>query len=71
MRSLDFKFPGIGTVTSSSESVWVHLYGRSDCSCSSLARSSTSFLARSEGVGDDGRSVILAEWSVNRGRQRN
>lgn len=53
IKSFDLRFPGIGSVTSASASVCVHLYGNLDCSSSSLALASASSFARSEGVGED------------------
>lgn len=50
--SLARKFEGTDTVMSTSWIVCVHLYGSLACSSASLARSSLSFLLRSEGVGD-------------------
>jgi hypothetical protein len=57
-RSFALRLPGIGTVTSTSPIVWVHLYGSVACSASSLARASASTLARSDGVGDGARSAV-------------
>ena len=59
-RSLAFRLPGMGTLTSASVSVWVHLYGSLACSSSSRFRSSSSFFRRSEGVGELSRDIVQA-----------
>jgi hypothetical protein len=56
MRSLAFRFPGMGTLTSASFSVCVHLYGSVACSSSSLLRSASSCCLRSSGEGDAARA---------------
>lgn len=63
-KSLPFKFPGIGAVMSKSLMVCVHLYGSLPCSSSSRCLASLSLAARSDGVGEAGRSSAMVSAEV-------
>ncbi len=67
-KSRALRFPGMGTTTSASSSVCVHLYGSFDCSSSSLLRSSVSLRPRSDGVGDGSRCSDMLDVLSRAGR---